>query len=125
MTSQSRQSGCSATLLMLSFLVFVITALLGSYGQGIVLAGFIFVVLGVPLALVQCFAGGRKSGRASRSQPKPPRASTKAEMMAAARKRYEETLAGLTRTGLDGADLKYAKQKAKQVYLKEINGLLT
>ncbi len=54
-------------------------------------------------------------------RPPPP---TREELMAAAKQRYESRLHALSAADLDELELRTAKEKAKQQYLREIDGVI-
>ncbi len=60
--------------------------------------------------------------RRDSEKPKPP---TKAELIEEAKTRYEATLLLLEGAGLSEGELRAAKEKAKQKYLNELDGLLS
>ena len=54
-------------------------------------------------------------------RPSPP---TREELLAAAKQRYEASLQMLSSAGLDEIELKAAQEKAKQQYLRDLDGVL-
>jgi len=59
--------------------------------------------------------------KALRERPPPP---TQEELAEAARQRYERKLRSIEAAGFDAIELKAAKTKARQEYLRELDGIL-
>jgi len=118
---------CFVMLLALCFVVFLFFAVAGNFVHGVALAAFTFFVLGLPIGVVKLFAElGRKSALAPRPPPRaaPIREPRKADQLAEARSRYEAALAMIDATGLNPAEARAAKEKARRQLMKTLDGLL-
>ncbi len=60
----------------------------------------------------------------SEPAPPPPPPPTREERLAAAKQRYESSLQMLASAGLDEIEFKAAQEKAKQQYLRDLDGVL-
>lgn len=60
-----------------------------------------------------------------KEEPAPPPPPTPKELAAAARDRYEMTLRMLSNAGLDEIELRAARAKAKQKYLRDLDEAMT
>lgn len=64
----------------------------------------------------------QKKAEIEQQQPKPP--PSQGEVFAAAKKRFDETLRMLESAGLDDIELEAGRERAKQKFLKDIDGVM-
>jgi hypothetical protein len=112
---------------------------LGATGVGLLTLGTAWIVLSIAFAMFKALVSAM-TPRFPEVMPEPappillptfepeplllPPPPTREERMASAKERFENALHMLSESGLDETELKAAQEKAKQQYLRDVDGII-
>ena len=127
-TQQSQPSGFLGCFTACCVVGGVVLATSARVEAVLLMVGLLWCAVALPYLFV---VGLIREGKKPKAKVRPAKAAaaaaktpSRAELMAAAREKYEATLAMLEASGLDADEIRAAKRKARALYMREIDSIM-